>query len=60
MGTGNSTVLLSPDMLGTTAWIDHCRNYCAILIVAKPDEPKKVIWSSMMNLINSALGGNCN
>ena len=60
MGTGNSTVLLSPNMLGTTAWIDKCRNYCAILIVAKPDEPKKVIWSSMMNLINSALGGNCN
>jgi CubicO group peptidase (beta-lactamase class C family) len=60
MGTGNSAVLLSPNMLGTTAWIDPCRNYAAILIVAKPEEPKKVIWTSMMNLINTALGGNCN
>jgi CubicO group peptidase (beta-lactamase class C family) len=60
MGTGNSTVLLSPNMLGTTAWIDQCRNYAAILIVAKPEEPKKVVWTSMMNLINTALGGNCN
>jgi CubicO group peptidase (beta-lactamase class C family) len=60
MGTGNSTVLLSPNMLGTTAWIDPCRNYAAILIVAKPEEPKKVVWTSMMNLINQALGGNCN
>jgi CubicO group peptidase (beta-lactamase class C family) len=59
-GTGNSTVLLSPNMLGTTAWIDQCRNYAAILIVAKPEEGKKVLWSSMMNLINEALGGNCN
>jgi hypothetical protein len=47
-------------MLGTTAWIDQCRNYAAILIVAKPEEGKKVLWSSMMNLINEALGGNCN
>ena len=59
-GTGNSTVLLSPNMLGTTAWIDKCRNYAAILIVAKPEEPKKVLWSGMMNLVNEALGGNCN
>jgi CubicO group peptidase (beta-lactamase class C family) len=59
-GTGNSTVLLSPNMLGTTAWIDNCRNYAAILIVAKPEEGKKVLWSSLMNLINEALGGNCN
>ena len=59
-GTGNSTVLLSPNMLGTTAWIDKCRNYAAILIVAKPEEPKKVLWSGMMNLIDEALGGNCN
>jgi CubicO group peptidase (beta-lactamase class C family) len=60
MGTGNSTVLLSPNMLGTTAWIDPCRKYAAILIVAKPNEPKKVVWTSMMNLIDQALGGNCN
>lgn len=60
MGTGNATVFLSPNMLGTTAWFDPCRNYAAILIVAKPEEPHKVIWTSMMNLINGALGGNCN
>ncbi|HET6254821.1 MAG TPA: serine hydrolase domain-containing protein [Puia sp.] len=60
IGTGNSAVLLSPNMLGTTAWIDKCRNYAAVLIVAKPEEPKKVLWSGMMNLINQQLGGNCN
>ena len=59
-GTGNATVILSPNMLGTTAWLDNCRKYAAILIVEKPDEPKKVIWSSMMNLIAEGIGGNCN
>jgi CubicO group peptidase (beta-lactamase class C family) len=59
-GTGNSTVLLSPNMLGSTAWIDQCRSYAAILLVAKPEEPKKVLWSGMKNLIDEALGGNCN
>jgi CubicO group peptidase (beta-lactamase class C family) len=59
-GTGNTTVLLSPNMLGTTAWIDKCRNYAAILIVAKPEEGKKPLWSSMMNIVNDALGSNCN
>jgi CubicO group peptidase (beta-lactamase class C family) len=60
MGTGNSTVLLDPNMLGTAVYIDKCRNYAAVLIVAKPDEEKKPIWTSMMNLINEQLGGNCN
>jgi CubicO group peptidase (beta-lactamase class C family) len=60
MGIGNSTAFLSPNMLGTTAWIDKCRNYAAILIVAKPEEGKKVLWSSMMNIVNDALGSNCN
>ncbi len=41
MGTGNSTVLLSPNMLGTTAWIDQCRKYAAILIVAKPKSRRR-------------------
>lgn len=60
LGNGNSTVIVSPNMLGTTAWIDPCRNYAAILIVAKPEEPKKVIWTSMKSIIEEALGGNCN
>jgi CubicO group peptidase (beta-lactamase class C family) len=60
MGSGNSTVLLAPDMLGTAVWIDPCRNYAAVLIVAKPTEEKKPVWTSMMNLINQQLGGNCN
>jgi CubicO group peptidase (beta-lactamase class C family) len=60
MGTGNATVLLDPNMLGTSVYIDKCRNYAAVLTVAKPEEEKKVLWSSMMNLINEALGGNCN
>lgn len=60
MGTGGATVLLNPNMLGSCVYIDKCRNYAAVLIVAKPEEEKKVLWSSMMNLVNEALGGNCN
>lgn len=59
-GSGNSTVLLCPDTFGSAAWIDKCRNYAAVLITAKPEEEKKPLFSSMMNLVNEALGGNCN
>jgi CubicO group peptidase (beta-lactamase class C family) len=61
-GLGNyitSTILSCPNGLGTTPYIDKCRNYVAILIVAKPEEEKKPLCQSMMNLINEALGGDC-
>jgi CubicO group peptidase (beta-lactamase class C family) len=61
-GLGNyitSTVLSCPNGLGTTPYIDKCRNYAAILIVAKPEEEKKPLYQNMMNLINEVLGGDC-
>ncbi|HEV2355041.1 MAG TPA: serine hydrolase domain-containing protein [Puia sp.] len=60
LGSGNSTVLLNANMLGTAAWIDSCRKYAAVLITAKPEEDKKQVYTSMMTLVNEALGGNCN
>jgi CubicO group peptidase (beta-lactamase class C family) len=58
--SGAPSVLTCPNELGTTPFIDKCRNYAAILIVAKPEEEKKALWQSMMNLINEALGSGCN
>jgi CubicO group peptidase (beta-lactamase class C family) len=57
---GAATVLTCPNLLGTTPFIDKCRNYAAILIVLKPEEEKKALYQSMMNLVNEALGGGCN
>lgn len=56
---GTAAVLICPNGLGTTVYIDKCRNYAAILIVAKPEEEKKPLYQSMMNLINEVLGGDC-
>jgi CubicO group peptidase (beta-lactamase class C family) len=58
--SGTTSVLTCPNGLGTTPYIDKCRNYAAILLVAKPEEEKKAIWQSMMNLVNEALGSGCN
>ena len=53
----DATVLISPNILGTTAYIDKCRNYAAILIVEKPEEEKKLLYISMKNLVDQAIGG---
>lgn len=59
--TGSSTILLSPNMQGSMACIDKCRNYAAILLVMKPEEEKKAIAQSMKNLVDESLGGSgCN
>lgn len=58
--SGAPSVLTCPNGMGTTPFIDKCRNYAAVLIVAKPEEEKKAVWLSMMNLINEALGNGCN
>jgi CubicO group peptidase (beta-lactamase class C family) len=57
---GSPSVLACPNMLGTTPYIDKCRNYAAILIIAKPEEEKKTIYLNMMNLVNAVVGGGCN
>ena len=57
--TAGTSVMISPNMLGTTAFIDKCRNYAAILIVEKPEEEKKNLWQSLKNLLDEQLGSGC-
>lgn len=53
---GTPAVLFSTDLLGTTAVIDKCRNYAAILIVEKPEEEKKPgLFQSMKGLIDQVI-----
>ena len=65
MGLGNylanagGTLLVCPDLLGTAAWVDKCRNYAAVLIVEKPEEEKKPIYQNLINLVGEAIGGAC-
>jgi CubicO group peptidase (beta-lactamase class C family) len=56
--TAGASVLISPNMLGTVAFIDKCRNYAAILIVEKPEEEKKILYQSLKNLVDEQIGGN--
>jgi hypothetical protein len=56
---GASSVLICPNLLGTTPLIDKCRNYAAILIVEKPEEEKKILSPGMKNLADAAIGGGC-
>ncbi|MHA4807712.1 serine hydrolase domain-containing protein [Flavitalea flava] len=56
--SGAAPVLICPDLFGTTAYLDKCRNYGAILIVQKPAEEKKPgLYLSMKNLIDEQIGG---
>ncbi len=57
---GASGILVAPDLQGTAAYIDKCRNYGAILIVEKPQEEKKPLYQSLINLIGQGIGGGCN
>jgi CubicO group peptidase (beta-lactamase class C family) len=56
---GTPSVLVAPDFLGAAAYIDKCRNYGAILIEEKPEEEKKAIFKSFMNLLGQTAGGGC-
>jgi CubicO group peptidase (beta-lactamase class C family) len=55
---GAATVLSCPNLLGTTPYIDKCRNYAAILIVEKPAEAEdqKGVAQNMKSMIDQALG----
>lgn len=59
VANAGGTLLVSPDLLGTAAWIDKCRNYAAVLIVEKPEEEKKPIYQNLINLVGAAIGGAC-
>jgi CubicO group peptidase (beta-lactamase class C family) len=58
--SGAPTAFASPSLLGTAAFLDTCRNYSAVIIVEKPQEEKKPLYQSLMNLIGEAVGGSCN
>ncbi|HVS95991.1 MAG TPA: serine hydrolase domain-containing protein [Puia sp.] len=58
--SGASTAFVCPDLLGTAAFLDNCRNYSAIIIVEKPVEEKKPLYQNLMNLLGEAVGGSCN
>jgi len=55
--SGAANVLACPNMMGTTPYIDKCRNYAAILIADKPEEEKKPLFQSLKNLVDGAVGG---
>ena len=55
--SGVANVLACPNLMGTTPYIDKCRNYAAILIVDKPEEEKKPLFQSLKNLLDAAVGG---
>jgi CubicO group peptidase (beta-lactamase class C family) len=58
---GASSALSCPDLVGTTPFIDKCRNYAAILFVGKPEgeTDQKRIAQSFKSLIDGAIGGSC-
>lgn len=60
-GAGDSpTVMACPNMLGSTPFIDRCRNYAAILLVLKPEEEQRRDLSvSMKNLIDELIPSGC-
>jgi CubicO group peptidase (beta-lactamase class C family) len=58
---GGASVLTCPNFLGTTPFIDKCRNYAAILFVEKPEEEQKNLGMLMKGIVDEALGGSgCN
>jgi CubicO group peptidase (beta-lactamase class C family) len=45
-----------PNMLGTSPFLDKCRNYVAILIVEKPEEEqKKPLYLAMKGIVDEAI-----
>lgn len=53
---GAAATLACPNEYGVVPFLDKCRNYAAILIVEKPDEEKKPLLQSLMNLIGEQMG----
>jgi len=58
--SGAPSVLSCPNLLGTAAYLDKCRNYSGVLIVEKPQEEKKPLYQNLINLVGEAIGGGCN
>lgn len=57
--SGAANVMACPNLMGTTPYIDKCRNYAAILIIEKPEDEKKPLYQSLKNLVDGAVGGGC-
>jgi CubicO group peptidase (beta-lactamase class C family) len=56
-GSAGTSVLACPSLVGTTPFIDRCRNYAAILIVEKPAEEQKNLGMAMKSIVDIAIGG---
>jgi CubicO group peptidase (beta-lactamase class C family) len=56
-GSAGASVLSCPNLMGTTPYIDKCRNYAAILVVEKPEEEQKNLGMAMKGVVDAAIGG---
>ncbi len=57
---GSSSVIGCNNLLGTYPFIDKCRNYAAIIIVAKPkEEQNKAFYKQIKEAIDSQINSNC-
>src|SRR5579871_6309244 len=57
---GTSSVIGCNNLLGTYPFIDKCRNYAAIIIVAKPkEEQNKTFYKQLKEAIDSQINSNC-
>ncbi len=56
----SSSVISCNNLLGIFPFIDKCRNYAAIIIVAKPkEEEKKQFYDQLKESIDSQINSNC-
>jgi CubicO group peptidase (beta-lactamase class C family) len=59
-GDGTGSVISCNNLLGDYPYIDRCRNYAAILIVAKPrEEQKKEFYKRLKEAVDSQINSNC-
>ena len=54
------SVICSANISGIWPYIDVCRRYAAILMVATPtSEPKRDVYTRFKQLLDAQIGGNC-
>jgi CubicO group peptidase (beta-lactamase class C family) len=57
---GAAAVMAAPNEYGVAPFLDKCRGYATILIVEKPEEEKKPLLQSLVNLIGEQMGACAN
>jgi hypothetical protein len=57
---GKSSVLSCPNMGGSMPYIDKCRNYAAIILLAAPEtEIQKAFFTNFKDKIDSQISPTC-